>query len=1502
SVSDPLVAPTEVALTHSRDPSSVPSQSETAEKSASEETARAKANASLFAHDFQKTSVLRPQAKLTVSQPGDPQEVEADRVADDVMGAEAAPSSEASDGKEQEGKPAGGSLDRMVMRAPGDAPPPAGSAPPADPAAPPADPNTPIPMGPGGGGSTTITVKPATRTLSAPNLSQLWDVMTNNGSRESASVLPKLIPDPQYEYDGNNKVTKATIVVIETKEMPQWSELSSQCAPIQAEWNRFYGVLDAHENKHLAIDKSHFTNLHARLIGKEQSADWKIVDVEVTAADTENQTYDTTSDHGIKEGANIKSWVQCAPEKVKSTGLDAPAGYDPSAGASDLPPDMQAKLTVSMPGDPMETEADQIADRVMRAEEPVVQRQCAAPGVCDCPNCRAARAAEVVARAGQGPEVSEDAGPLVQNVVSSGGQTLSPATRDFMEPRFGHDFSQVRIHADAQASRSAEAVSARAYTVGPNIAFRSGEYQPGTSEGDRLLAHELTHTIQQGAVARQVMRDPTNTPAPAPAAAPSAPPAPGSAVSPPPTGVPAGMKAVSYKGKTLYADAPAAKTMIEKVIAADGYKAAIDFLDDLATLNSRSYDFNAAFKPDQAADATLCVTTTAGVKPEIVKEHDDLFKAFEEQAKKKAGIILAESEKRINAERERYGLPAAPSIKGKGTGDDTAPTPHTMADNDETKNMAAAAGELVPPRKKLEDLFKQYDACLQSNANNNSVPGMSTKSVIPGKEAEAQELDNQIKEARRQVSIVRGQKEGLYPILAAYGAEGESNTSSLENISRGAASQGWKIWRNNAADELAPMIVEKLHNIETVREALASGKLNIWNNATLVTGAKADLGYGPSSWQSKVVDEKVKDVHDDEMLVNLLVGALALGLGLVAIFATAGTATAVVATAGSAVVSTAQAANSLSNYALAQAEAGTDFEKARAISQEDPSLIWLALDIVAAILDVKAAASSFKALAPAIREAIAAGKTPEWMQKLGAMLEKHGAGLKEKILAHLGGAVDAGKPAIAEMEKVARAQYKALADAGRLKEIGEVSEEVFVKQMTSGARTQIIISGEEGVRRTGLLTALMEPGNEKIAAILKGDAKAIDGLIMEHGNWKQLLGMLDQGTPEMRQAAAKLFERRTSILGELETKFNAKPVSGASSEKVSDIDLSTYGENAGADMIAAEKHMAGRYGPGWSEALRMNFYTQASRLTLYEKILPGMSKADQAAVLGRVTGEAEKLNIAKMLAHAEGDPARIAEVEAYASKIGVDVKDPKIQELVPKLAGGENVVERNKLLLEIDELMKKYNAAAPGSPEQIDLAKTITSKQMEANAFTSEAYIGPGAGRMTVPAAGAATGIKVIGQEAYQAALSNLEMIQHIMHQCAGDVVTASREYEIYKYINRFAEAAENAGAKTQGLDYWKNFSGFASKTERQATSDAVHLGPRPNATVPKGGQPFLPDSAPTIGPVTDQFLQNQYSAWNDFSQQALGDLKKISTENPGAWAPFNSPLPAAGAPPPAPK
>jgi hypothetical protein len=86
---------------------------------------------------------------------------------------------------------------------------------------------------------------------------------------------------------------------------------------------------------------------------------------------------------------------------------------------------------------------------------------------------------------------------IVHAVVDSPGYPLDHETRAFMEPRFGHDFSRVRLHTDAKAAESAQAVNAFAYTVGANIVIRSEKYAPSTAKGRLLLAHELAHVVQQ---------------------------------------------------------------------------------------------------------------------------------------------------------------------------------------------------------------------------------------------------------------------------------------------------------------------------------------------------------------------------------------------------------------------------------------------------------------------------------------------------------------------------------------------------------------------------------------------------------------------------------------------------------------------------------------------------------------------------------------------------------------------------------------------------------------------------------------------------------------------------------------------------------------------------------------------------------------------------------------------------------------------------------------------
>src|SRR5829696_7873127 len=89
--------------------------------------------------------------------------------------------------------------------------------------------------------------------------------------------------------------------------------------------------------------------------------------------------------------------------------------------------------------------------------------------------------------------------PIVDQVTSSSGAPLDQKTREFFEPRFDHDFSQVRVFADDGASESARSVNALAYTVGNNVVFGPGSYEPHTTQGRRLLAHELAHVVQQDA-------------------------------------------------------------------------------------------------------------------------------------------------------------------------------------------------------------------------------------------------------------------------------------------------------------------------------------------------------------------------------------------------------------------------------------------------------------------------------------------------------------------------------------------------------------------------------------------------------------------------------------------------------------------------------------------------------------------------------------------------------------------------------------------------------------------------------------------------------------------------------------------------------------------------------------------------------------------------------------------------------------------------------------------
>jgi hypothetical protein len=169
------------------------------------------------------------------------------------------------------------------------------------------------------------------------------------------------------------------------------------------------------------------------------------------------------------------------------------------------PAGLQAKLMINQPGDQYEREADAMADKVMRMQDtslhqkstlPTIQRKCA--------HCNEEEKEKLQRK--ENNNTSPSTAPLIVYDVlnTSSGKPIDESTRSFMELQFNHDFSHVKIHDNDLAAQSADTINASAYTYGKNIIFNKGRYAPGTYGGKKLLAHELTHVVQQSGVQKNI--------------------------------------------------------------------------------------------------------------------------------------------------------------------------------------------------------------------------------------------------------------------------------------------------------------------------------------------------------------------------------------------------------------------------------------------------------------------------------------------------------------------------------------------------------------------------------------------------------------------------------------------------------------------------------------------------------------------------------------------------------------------------------------------------------------------------------------------------------------------------------------------------------------------------------------------------------------------------------------------------------------------------------------
>ena len=176
---------------------------------------------------------------------------------------------------------------------------------------------------------------------------------------------------------------------------------------------------------------------------------------------------------------------------------------------------IQCRLTVGAPDDPLEREADAMADTVMRmpvgdgmsfSRSSSLQRKCAA-----CEEEEEIQRKSLVSfiqrKSSDGNTVVSDSVAGRINSSKGGGSVLDDQTLGFMENRFGADFSNVRVHTGSYAAELSNDLNAQAFTLGNDIYFNSGKYDPSSGSGKHLLAHELTHTIQQqGSIGRKIQR------------------------------------------------------------------------------------------------------------------------------------------------------------------------------------------------------------------------------------------------------------------------------------------------------------------------------------------------------------------------------------------------------------------------------------------------------------------------------------------------------------------------------------------------------------------------------------------------------------------------------------------------------------------------------------------------------------------------------------------------------------------------------------------------------------------------------------------------------------------------------------------------------------------------------------------------------------------------------------------------------------------------------------
>lgn len=350
----------------------------------------------------------------------------------------------------------------------------------------------------------------------------------------------------------------------------------------------------------------------------------------------------------------------------------------------------------------------------------------------------------------------------------------------------------------------------------------------------------------------------------------------------------------------------------------------------------------------------------------ILAERDAFLEKFRKAAEGKLLEQLQTSEDRVYDELSRYGVATTSETLGAGPMTITLKS-HSMTPSEEVTDLAEAAGALARSRKHINELVAARDSLLKTESDYASGTGAgSYQTMVDENREEYDRRDAAVEEAEKEFTVLREGEVEEFPVLAAFA----DDLDALEALAEGATGTN--------AKQIAEKSEQVLKNIQKVRDGL-DGRFSVWKQPKILDETKPEVA--DDQWKRNWVDEKSAEVRGDESDRSLLLAVVAIGLGLLAAIPTGGSslvaAGAFVAGAGAAAISTYTVYEHVADYRLESAAAGTDYDKARAISEEEPSLFWLALDVVGAAIDLSAAVKAFRAAAALRRAALAADAVDE---------------------------------------------------------------------------------------------------------------------------------------------------------------------------------------------------------------------------------------------------------------------------------------------------------------------------------------------------------------------------------------------------------------------------------------------------------------------------------------------------------------------------------------------